>query len=215
MGELHWRRSDEDDGERVRCRGSLAAFGSAKRGGRKCSGQGSPVRARRRFPTGRAFVIAATFFVLMSAPAEAARQITPPQWFSCGKYAATVSIGPPRVWSSYNRPEHVVWMTQLQRWDANGARWYPYGPQYTTHSTFNYYGQSFTSWASQATSTGGRTRTAALTCLSDTSATTASSRRSAALMAANRGLVSFAAALLLRELGSGQPVRTGPVPSRH
>ena len=100
------------------------------------------------------FVLPAALFLLVSAPAQAARQITPPQWFACDKYPATISIGPPRIWSSYNRPEHVVWMTQLQRWD--GSRWYAYGRPYTTHSTFNYYGQSITSWASEATSTGGR-----------------------------------------------------------
>jgi len=109
---------------------------------------------RRRFQVGGALVIAVVLFVLVAAPAEAARQITPPQWFACGKYPANISIGPPRIWSSYNRPEHVVWMTQIQRW--NGPRWYLYGKPYTTHSTFNYYGQSVTSWGSEATSTGGR-----------------------------------------------------------
>ena len=107
----------------------------------------------RRLAVAGALLFAVGLFVLMSAPAEAARQITPPQWFTCNTYPATISIGPPRIWSSYNRPEHVVWAVLLQRW--NGTRWYAY-KQYYTHSTFNYYGQSITSWASDATSTGGR-----------------------------------------------------------
>ena len=118
-------------------------------------GSRSSGKEHRRLPLGGALVVAIALFVLVSAPAQAARQITPPQWFACGTYyPATISIGPPRIWSSYNRPEHVVWMTQIQRW--NGTRWYPYGKPYVTHSTFNYYGQSVTSWAAEATSTGGR-----------------------------------------------------------
>ena len=95
---------------------------------------------------GGGLLIAAAYFSLVSAPAVAARSITPPQWFACGTYyAGRISIGPPRVWSSYRRPEQVVWVTQIQRW--NGSRWYNYGKQYTTWSTFNYYGQSLTSWS--------------------------------------------------------------------
>ena len=100
-------------------------------------------------------VVAAALFALMSAPAQAARQITPPQWFACGTYyPGMISIGPPRIWSSYNRPEQVVWIIQIQRWD--GTRWSSYGRPYSVWSTFNYYGQSVTSWASFNSSTGGR-----------------------------------------------------------
>jgi len=101
-----------------------------------------------------ALVISAGLVALGSAPAEAARQITPPQGFACGTYyPATISISPPRVWASANRPEQVLWGIQIQRW--NGTRWYAYGPQYLFWSTFNYYGQSPTSWSVYNTSSGG------------------------------------------------------------
>jgi hypothetical protein len=109
---------------------------------------------------GNRVTVVAAFVCVIAAcvvarPASAARQIIPPQWFACGSYyPATISIGPPRIWSSYNRPEHVIWRIQIQRW--SGSYWSPYGAPYTTHSTFNWYGQSVTSWASEATSTGGR-----------------------------------------------------------
>ena len=89
-----------------------------------------------------------------AAPAEAARQITPPAWFSCGEYwNRTISIGPARVWASY-RSEQVGWGIQLERWD--GRRWYNYGARWEFFSTFNYFGQSATSWSTLATSRGGR-----------------------------------------------------------
>jgi len=104
---------------------------------------------------GGALVIASVICAVRTAPAAAARQITPPQWFACGTYyPGTISIGPPRIWSSYNRPEHVIWQIQIQRY--SGSYWYPYGKPYITHSTFNWYGQSPTSWAAEPTSTGGR-----------------------------------------------------------
>lgn len=91
----------------------------------------------------------------VTAPAEAARSVTPPQWFTCGTYhARTISIGPPRIWSSYNRPEQVTWITQIQRW--NGTSWYSYGKPQVFWSTFNYFGHSVTSWSAFNTRTGGR-----------------------------------------------------------
>jgi len=111
---------------------------------------------RRSFRVSAVLSAAAALLLLLSAPAEAARQITPPQWFSCSTYAGTISIGPPRIWASANRPEQIVWITQIQRWDANGKRWYSYGKPHSTWSTFNYYGQSVTSWASLNTTNGGR-----------------------------------------------------------
>jgi len=103
-----------------------------------------------------ALIAAAACFSLLPAPAaEAARSITPPQWFACGTYhARTISIGPPRIWSSYNRPEQVLWLTSIQRW--NGSRWIPYGQPFIFWSSFNYYGQSMTSWSVMSTSRGGR-----------------------------------------------------------
>lgn len=99
---------------------------------------------------------------VLAAPASAARSIVPPQWFTCGTYyPATISIGPPRIWSSYNRPEHVIWRIHLERWNGSTQRWYTYDT-YVTHSTFDWYGHSVTSWASEATSTGGRYLNSAL-----------------------------------------------------
>jgi hypothetical protein len=103
-----------------------------------------------------ALIAAAACVCLLPAPsAEAARSITPPQWFSCGTYhAGMISIGPPRVWASLNRPEQVVWATSIQRW--NGSVWVTYGQPYIFWSSFNYYGLSLTSWSVWNTTTGGR-----------------------------------------------------------
>jgi hypothetical protein len=102
-------------------------------------------RRSRGVSVGGALLVAAVFFSLVSAPAQAARRIDGPSNFFCGTYfPATISINPPRIWSSYNRPEQVLWSNQLQRW--NGARWLPYSKRFDTYSTFNYYGQSLTSW---------------------------------------------------------------------
>ena len=103
---------------------------------------------------GGALIAAAACVALVPAPAEAARSITPPQWFACGTYhAGMISIGPPRVWASLNRPEQVVWLTSIQRW--NGSVWVNYS-QFIFWSSFNYYGQSLTSWSVMNTTTGGR-----------------------------------------------------------
>lgn len=80
-----------------------------------------------------------------SKPASAARSIAGPQGPYCGIYAARVSLSPPRVWASY-RTEQVVWVSQIQRWDSYNRRWYNY-TKYTNWSSFNYYGQSVTSWS--------------------------------------------------------------------
>jgi hypothetical protein len=78
---------------------------------------------------------------------RSARQITPPPNYFCGDYySRTISIIPPRVWSSYNRPEQVAWVTQIERWNYVRREWYNYGAQFRTWSTFNWYGQSLTSW---------------------------------------------------------------------
>ena len=110
----------------------------------------TPLRA------GVALIAVAACVALLPTPsAEAARSITPPQWFACGTYhARTISIGPPRIWASYNRPEQVVWLSSIHRW--NGSRWVNYGQPFVTWSSFNYYGQSLTSWSSQNTTNGGR-----------------------------------------------------------
>ena len=96
-----------------------------------------------------ALVGAATLASAAAEPTEAARQINPPAWFVCNRYAATISISPPRVWASH-RTEQVLWISQLQRW--NGSQWYKYTAPFQTWNSFNYYGQgvSRTSW------TGGR-----------------------------------------------------------
>jgi hypothetical protein len=102
---------------------------------------------RRRFAGAGALALVATVFTVVAAPADAARQITPPPNYFCGDYySRTISIIPPRVWSSYNRPEQVAWVTQIERWNYVRREWYNYGAQFRTWSTFNWYGQSLTSW---------------------------------------------------------------------
>lgn len=90
-------------------------------------------------------LIAATYFSLVPAPAEAARQIYGPAWHVCGRYPATVSISPPRIWASY-RTEQVVWVNQLQRWNHRYRRWYNYY-RFNTWSSFNYYGYQVVAWS--------------------------------------------------------------------
>lgn len=94
-----------------------------------------------------ALVIATALFPLVGAPAQAARQITPPPDYFCGNYLPRrISIIPPRIWSSYNRPEQVVWISRIERWSSTRKEWYLYSDPFTTWSTFNWYGQSLTSW---------------------------------------------------------------------
>jgi hypothetical protein len=102
---------------------------------------------RRRLSGVGALALAATFFSLVAAPADAARQITPPPNYFCGDYIpGTISIIPPRIWSSYNRPEQVAWVIGIERWNNVRREWYTYGASYTAWSSFNWYGQSLTSW---------------------------------------------------------------------
>ena len=54
---------------------------------------------------------------------------------------------PPRIWSSYNRPEQVAWIIGIERWSSVRKEWYSYGPSFTTWSSFNWYGQGLTSWS--------------------------------------------------------------------
>ena len=96
--------------------------------------------------------LAALSLAAAAEPVEAARQINGPAWFVCDKYAATISISPPRVWASH-RTEQVLWINQIERWNSTSQRWYNYTARpFQTWNSFNYYGQgvSRTSW------TGGR-----------------------------------------------------------
>ena len=90
-------------------------------------------------------VLALIAVMLRPAPASAARSITGPQGLYCGIYAGRVSLDPPRVWASY-RTEQVSWVSEIQRWNSSTQRWYTYAT-YTNWSSFNYYGQSVTSWS--------------------------------------------------------------------
>jgi hypothetical protein len=92
-----------------------------------------------------ALLTALVLMVVPAAPASAARSISPPYGPYCGIYARRVSVGPPRVWASY-RTEQVSWTSVIQRWDSYNRRWYDYAT-YTNWSSFNYYGQSVTSWS--------------------------------------------------------------------
>lgn len=90
-------------------------------------------------------------FASTAAPASAARSISQSTSFMCSN--ARVGVSPPRVWSQPGRPVQAVWIIQLERY--NGSRWYRY-TQSRHYSTFNYYGQSVTSWSAFNTSDGGR-----------------------------------------------------------
>lgn len=103
---------------------------------------------RRRYSGLGALALVATVFSLAAAPADAARQINPPSNYFCGNYyTRTISIVPPRIWSSYNRPEQVLWVIGIERWNYVRQEWYAYGAQFKTWSSFNWYGQSLTSWS--------------------------------------------------------------------
>jgi hypothetical protein len=90
-------------------------------------------------------------FASTAAPASAARGISQSTSFTCS--TARVGVSPPRVWSKPGRPVQAVWIIQLERW--SGSRWYRY-TQSRHISTFDYYGQSLTSWSSYNTIDGGR-----------------------------------------------------------
>jgi hypothetical protein len=82
----------------------------------------------------------------MAGPVSAARQINPPAWFVCNKYAAKVSISPPRVWAS-NRTEQVLWLIAIERWNSTTQKWYKYyNNPFQFWSSFNYYGQGVVTW---------------------------------------------------------------------
>ena len=100
----------------------------------------------RGLSVGGALVVAAAFFALIAAPAQAARQITPPPNYFCGDYfPGRISIIPPRIWSSYHRPEQVAWIIGIERWNSVRREWYRYNT-FTVWSSFNWYGQGLTSW---------------------------------------------------------------------
>jgi hypothetical protein len=89
----------------------------------------------------------------VAGPASAARQINPPAWFVCNKYAAKISISPPRIWATRGT-EKVVWLIAIERWNSTSKSWYKYyNNPFQLWSSFNYYGQSMTSWVPQ-TNTG-------------------------------------------------------------
>lgn len=73
--------------------------------------------------------------------ASAARSYQNAQSFHC--QGALIRVAPPRVWASHGT-EQVAWAVVIQRY--NGRRWYEY-MRSTQFSSFNYYGQSVTSWS--------------------------------------------------------------------
>ena len=87
-------------------------------------------------------VAAIALMAVFAAPASAARSYQQPQGFHCEN--ALVKVSPPRVWASGNVPEQVLWTLRVDWY--NGSQWVHHR---TTHSwsTFNYYGQSLTSWS--------------------------------------------------------------------
>ena len=57
------------------------------------------------------------------------------------------------MWASANRPETVVWLITLERW--NGRAWARYS-QSSFVARFDYYGKNTAGWSVSNTRTGGR-----------------------------------------------------------
>lgn len=104
------------------------------------------LRSTRRLLTSLllAGALAVTGAVGTASPAQAARAITGPATLFCDSSTARVAVSPPRVWASYGT-EQVLWQTTLERWNASTRQWYAY-QTWNDWSSFNYYGQSVTSW---------------------------------------------------------------------
>lgn len=91
--------------------------------------------------------VLATLTVATAQPASAASSITPAGGLMCERYDNHLSISPPRVWASY-RTEQVAWGLVIQRWNSNRRVWVDYTTApYQFYSSFNYFGQSVTSWS--------------------------------------------------------------------
>jgi hypothetical protein len=105
--------------------------------------------------TARRLTLAAAATLIVSAgvasPASATRLIQQSANYTCSN--AQVAVSPPRVWAERGRPEQVVWLIQIERW--NGTSWYRYS-QASFRATFDYFGRSPTSWSVFNTRTGGR-----------------------------------------------------------
>lgn len=86
---------------------------------------------------------------VLASPAQAARQINAPAGFYCDSSTARIAVAPPRIWATYGT-EQVLWMTRLERWNPSTGRWYTYST-FSDVSTYNYYGQSMTSWGPKYT----------------------------------------------------------------
>ncbi len=91
--------------------------------------------------------VLALLMVPMAQQASAARAINPASGLICERYDNKLSISPPRVWASY-RTEQVTWGVAIQRWNSTRRVWVDYtSAPYYFYSSFNYYGQSVTSWS--------------------------------------------------------------------
>ena len=116
----------------------------------------SPTRKAPK-PAARApLALAATLGMLAllassASPASAASRIQQSTNYTCGN--ALIAVNPPRVWTPHGQPERAIWLIQIDRW--NGSSWYRYS-QFSYIATFNYYGQSPTSWSMHANTRGGR-----------------------------------------------------------
>jgi hypothetical protein len=87
---------------------------------------------------------------LSAAPASAARSIAQSGGFSCAN--GLVKVSPPRVYADWGRTEQAFWLVSVERW--NGSAWTTQASSAQVGS-FNYYGQSVTSWSAHSTSRGG------------------------------------------------------------
>jgi len=105
----------------------------------------------RRFALRLASAVLAFLAVLvvpMAQPASAASSITPASGLTCERYDNYLSISPPRIWASY-RTEQVTWAVVIERWNSNLRKWVDTtSAPYYFYSSFNYFGQSVTSWTS-------------------------------------------------------------------
>ena len=107
--------------------------------------------ASRILRSAAALAVAGGLFAAGASPASAARHAEQSTSIACT--SSTVAVSPPRVWASGNRPETVVWLITLERW--NGASWVRYSQSSFT-ARFDYYGRNTAGWSVYNTRTGGR-----------------------------------------------------------
>jgi hypothetical protein len=107
--------------------------------------------ASRILRSAAALAVAGGLLATGASPASAARHMEQSASIMCTN--STVAVAPPRVWASGNRPEAIVWLITLERW--NGRSWARYS-QSSFVARFDYYGRNTAGWSVYNTRTGGR-----------------------------------------------------------